>query len=136
MLITPAIKTLKHFPPGEKLIITIITNDLIPEGSMLLLARLSPNSLIDWSPVAAEMLKFQQGVGHDLLENDTSGTTANELSGFLDKFYDRSIPLIYNIFVHDDFPSIPKSEWASFCNLINDDFPIENLSHLLNRGLR
>lgn len=136
MLIAPAVKILKHYPPSEKLIITIVTNDLIPEGSFLLLARLSPNDLIDWRLVSDEMLKFQKTIDHPLLDNDTSGTTANELSGFLDRFYDKSMPLIYNIFTKKDFPSISDTHWASFCNLINDDFPIENISHLLNKGIR
>jgi hypothetical protein len=132
MLITPVIKNLRHFAPNEKLIITIITNDIIPEGSNLLLARLSPNNLIDWSRVATEMYQFSTETGHDLIEDDISGSTANELAHFLDKFYDKTTPIIYQTFLKSDFPQVSDRHWSSFCNLINDDFPIDRISFLLH----
>lgn len=132
MLIAPVIKNLIHFAPNEKLIITIITNDIIPEGSNLLLARLSPNNLIDWSKVASEMFKFATETGHELIENDGSGSTANELATFLDKFYDKTLPIISKTFLKTDFPQVDDIHWSSFCNLINDDFPINRISYLLD----
>lgn len=86
----------------------------------------------NWSLLKPDMIMYAGSVAPEILSNTPNftipeGSTTKDLIVFLEKYYDPSLEVIFNVFTLDDFPEIHDSRWMDFCTIINDDFPIDGL---------
>lgn len=115
----------------EKIILSMITSDNFKCISDWKLLKMH-NKSIDWDGLKGSMIKKTEDLG-DIIVVSEIIPNANILHDFLDKYMDNDDEAVGYIYTIKDF-EVPKENWNSFADLINDDFDIiKNLNFKHNK---